>query len=180
VDAALSVTEGAMVTLIRWIMRFSDSVAANIAATAVTTGGISVWGINQQIPGYHVAALAIVVAAGTLVILNQFRSLLWQSYSAFSLGILRDVGVHMLLNRPIEVSVEVHQKRLEQDLDSWESSVLEVMDRIGVRDSERRRFRVLGEVPSPYLGVAHVKSRIAEKIKRLEAVIDRFDRDPQR
>jgi hypothetical protein len=167
-----------MLIVLKWAIRLVDNVFANILATIVATGGVSGWAISRNVPGYAVAAIAIGVAAGTLLLLVQLRALLWQSYSAFYLGILRDIGINMLLNRP--VSGAQQEARLEADLSSWQDQVTEVMKRVGARDSEVRRFRILGNVPLRHQGSSpnhtNLMNQVAEKVERLEGLIDRLDR----
>ena len=163
---------------VRWVVKLLDNILANMIATVIVTAGISVWAVKQEVPAYGVAAIALGVAAGTLLLIVQLRQLFWQSYGAFYLGILRDVGITMLLNRP--VSSPTDETKLGSDLNAWGGQVVDVMRRVGARDSEIRRFITLGSVPVRHQGSTpnhtSLLNQIAEKLSRLEAVIDRLDR----
>jgi len=93
------------------------------------------------------------------------------------LVLLREAGIHTLLNRPVDSRTAL--EKLEQDVKWWESQVISILEGMGVPETDISSFRTLGLFHSAGLSGwdqrhAQLRNILAEKLSRLETVLKRF------
>ena len=96
----------------------------------------------------------ILVVAGRRWVRRHYREVLI---------LMRGVAIHMIQNRPPTDD----QNRLQANLNWWETEVARILPRAGATPGEVGRFQALGNVYHP--------TPIAEKIARLDAIIERLE-----
>ena len=106
------------------------------------------------------AAVAVLIVIVVFVLL----AVRWvRGYHRRTLILMRGVAFHMIQNRPPTDDAT----RLQQNLNWWETEVMSILPRAGAKPREIARFGALGNVYHPTI--------IAEKIARLDAIIDRLE-----
>ena len=109
---------------------------------------------------FGVALLIILVVLAVL-------SLCWmRRYYRQNLVFMRGVAVHMIQNRPSTDDAA----RIQQNVNWWETEVLKILPRAGAKSDEIARFARCGAA-----GNVYHRGMIAQKIARLDAIIDRLD-----
>lgn len=95
------------------------------------------------------------------------------------LVLLREVGVVMLLNRPV-IPPDVHLSRLRADSEFWELKVEQALRQAGASDSQISHFKMIREFPLTLAGVNddHVRlvNLLNEKLRRLEDLIRQIEK----
>lgn len=105
-------------------------------------------------------AVAVLIIGVVLVLL----AARWvRGYHRRTLILLRSVAFHMIQNRPPTDDAT----RLQQTLDWWEREVMSILPRAGAKPREIARFGAVGNIYHPTI--------IANKIARLDAIIDRLE-----
>ncbi len=80
-----------------------------------------------------------------------------------TLLLLREVGVQMIQNRPATDNARL----LQENLLWWDGKVVDILPRAGARSRELAQFQALGNIYLPTV--------IAQKIARLDAILDRLE-----
>ena len=109
------------------------------------------------------AAVALLIMMVVLVVV----AVRWvRRYHRQTLILLRDVAFQMIQNRPPTDDTT----RLQENLNWWETEVLDILPRAGAKSHEVARFARFG---AP--GNVYHRAMIAEKVTRLDAIIDRLE-----
>ena len=80
---------------------------------------------------------------------------------------LREVAIHMLLNRPVAQNDSHQVSRYEANLKWWGEEVANRLAKAGARTSEISEFKHLGNMATPNF--------VSEQIDRLEKIIKRLE-----
>src|SRR5262245_15785860 len=107
-------------------------------------------------------AVLIIIVFCVLVVVRWVRG-----YNRQTLILLRGVAFHMIQNRPPTDDAT----RLQDNVNWWETEVLKILPRAGAKSDEIARFAQLGAA-----GNVYHRGMIGGKIGRLDAIIDRLER----
>jgi hypothetical protein len=161
----------------RWTRSIAENVVANLIASGITGVLTALIGKANDLPTTSVVLLGLLAfTVSLLVLLVMAIRLDRRAKAEAALPLLREVGIHMLLNRPLQEGV---LERLGDNITWWrDRSVLE-LERAGSREYHVSRFKDLGllevNVPGETEKHAHARSVIATHIKRLEEAIDALE-----
>jgi hypothetical protein len=109
------------------------------------------------------AAVALLIMMVVLVVV----AIRWvRRYHRQTLILLRDVAFQMIQNRPPTDDTT----RLQENLNWWETEVLDILPRAGAKSHEIAWFARFGAH-----GNVYHRAMIAEKVTRLDAIIDRLE-----
>jgi hypothetical protein len=108
--------------------------------------------------GPKAGPVAVVVVAAIVWVLKSKRR-----HHLQTLLLMREVGIHMIQNRPPTDNAH----RLQQNLIWWDGKVADILPKAGATSGEIAQFQALGNI---YLAPV-----IAQKIARLDAIINRLE-----
>ena len=159
--------------LMPWARSLTENVVANLIASAITGALAAFTGKVNQLPTSSVVILGTGVFSITLLVLLLMAVRVdGRAKAEAALPLLRDVGLHMLLNRPLNHGV---LEQLGRNITWWRDRTIEELTRAGASEYHISRFRdsdvldvnTAGDTPQH----AHARSVAATCLRRLEEAI---------
>src|SRR2546426_10729901 len=156
-----------------WARSLTESVAANLIASAITGAIAGLIGRANDLPTLSVTLLGIGAFSITLLMLMLMAARFDRRAKAeAALPLLREVGIHMLLNRPLNNGA---LERFGENMAWWRDRTVQELTQIGVSEYYISRFQALGTLEVIVDGEtpahAHAKSVAATHLRRLEEAI---------
>jgi hypothetical protein len=156
-----------------WARSLTENVVANLIASAITGFGAAFTGKVNELPTPSVVLLGIGAFSITLLVLLLMAVRIdKRSKAEAALPLLREVGIHMLLNRPLNHGV---LERFGENMTWWRDRTVQELTRIGASEYHISRFRDLGTLEMNVAGEtaahAHARSVAATHLNRLEQAI---------
>jgi len=156
-----------------WARSLTENVVANLSPSSITGVGASFTGKVNDLPTPSVVLLGIGAFSVTLLVLLLMAVRVDRRAKAeAALPLLREVGIHMLLNRPLNYGV---LERLGENITWWRDRTVGELTRVGASEYHISRFRDLGTLEMNVLGEteahAHARSVAATHLHRLEQAI---------
>src|SRR5437870_5106123 len=125
-----------------WSRSLAENVVANLIASAITGTGAAVLGKTNQLPTTSVVLLGVGgFATSLLVLIFMSLRLNKRTRAEAALPLLREVGIHMLQNRPFRVDP---LGRLGENIVWWRDRTAQELRDAGARDIDVSRFSHLG------------------------------------
>src|SRR5438105_300583 len=117
-----------------WARSISENVVANLIASGITGGGAAVLGGANNLSGFHIALLGIGAFATTLLVLMLMAvRTIKRARAETALPLLREVGIHMLLNRPLNMGP---LERLGENMVWWRDRTVEELTSAGASEAD--------------------------------------------
>jgi hypothetical protein len=156
-----------------WARSLTENVAANLIASAIAGAGAGIIGRANDLPTLSVTLPGMGAFSITLLMLMLMAVRFDRRAKAeAALPLLREVGIHMLLNRPLNQGA---LERFGQNMVWWVDRTVEELTQIGARQYYISRFKALGTleviVDGETQAHAHAKSVAAPHLRRLEEAI---------
>jgi hypothetical protein len=156
-----------------WARSLTENVAANLIASAITGAGAGLIGRANDLPTLSVTLLGVGAFSIMLLMLMLMAVRFDRRAKAeAALPLLREVGIHMLLNRPLNQGA---LERFGQNMVWWVDRTAEELRQIGASEYLISRFKDLGTLEVVVGGEtqphAHAKSVAATHLRRLEEAI---------
>jgi hypothetical protein len=151
----------------------TENVVANLIASSITGIGSALVGKANDLPPLSVALLGVGAFGITLLVLMFMAVRLDKRAKAeAALPLLREVGIHMLLNRPLSQGV---LERFGENMVWWRDRTIHELTRAGASEYHISRFNALGTLEVTVAGEtpahAHARSVAATHVRRLEEAI---------
>jgi hypothetical protein len=156
-----------------WTRSVAENVVANLIASGVTGVGTALIGKANDLPTISTVLLGVGAFSVSLLVLMLMAVRIDRRAKAeAALPLLREVGIHMLLNRPFSHGV---LERLGDNITWWRDRSVQELERAGANDIHISRFKDLGvldvQIPGETEAHAHAKSVIGTHLKRLDEAI---------
>jgi hypothetical protein len=156
-----------------WARSLTENVVANLIASSITGAGAGLIGRANDLPTLSVTLLGIGAFSITLLVLMLMAVRIDKRAKAeAALPLLREVGIHMLLNRPLNQGV---LERFGENMVWWRDRTVQELTQIGASEYYISRFQALGTLEVVVGGEtpahAHAKSVAATHLRRLEEAI---------
>jgi hypothetical protein len=156
-----------------WARSLTENVVANLIASSITGAGAGLIGKANHLPALSVTLLGIGSFSITLLVLMLMAVKIDKRAKAeAALPLLREVGIHMLLNRPLNQGV---LERFSENMVWWRDRTVQELTQIGASEYHISRFQALGNLEVVVGGEtqahAHAKSVAATHLRRLEEAI---------
>jgi hypothetical protein len=151
----------------------TENIVANLIASAITGALAAFTGKVNHLPTSSAVFLGTSVFSITLLVLLLMAVRVDRRAKAeAALPLLGDVGLHMLLNRPLNHGV---LEQLGRNITWWRDRTIEELTRAGASEYHISRFRdsdvldinTAGDTPEH----AHARSVVATCVRRLEEAI---------
>src|SRR5262245_7544193 len=156
-----------------WPRSLTQNVVANLIASAITGALAALTGKVNQLPTSSVVFLGTGVFSITLLVLLLMTARVdrrdRRAKGEAALSLLHEVGLHMLLNRPLNL------EQLGRNITWWRDRTIKELARVGASEYHISRFRdpdaldvnIAGDTPQH----AHARSVAATCLRRLEEAI---------
>jgi hypothetical protein len=162
--------------LMPWARSLTENVVANLIASAITGSLAAFTGQMNHLPIASVVFLGTGVFSITLLVLLLMAVRVDRRAKAeAALPLLREVGLHMLLNRPLDHGV---LEQLGRNITWWRDRTTGELTRAGASEYHISRFRdpdVLDinavDMPGDTPQHAHARNVVATCLRRLEEAI---------
>ncbi len=157
-----------------WARSVVENVVANLVASGIVGAGTALVGKANDLPTLSTVLIGVgAFCISLLGLLLMAVRLDRRAKAEAALPLLREVEIHMLLNRPFQQGVI---ERLGDNITWWRDRSVQELERAGASEYYVSRFKDLGtldvNIPGETEKHAHARSVIGTHLKRFEEAIN--------